>query len=142
MTFQEKILDCRKKAGLSQEALAEKPGVSRQAIKWETGESVPELPKLVLLADVFAVTTDWLLRDEGPTSDLNQPEVSRTWADALPGAIGKLIRAYGWLGGVYIAISGFFFAAFGTLARYMARSFFNDPGFGMPGGGFFLFLRL
>ena len=43
MNLSEKILYCRKKAGLSQEALAEKLGVSRQAIsKWETGESVPE----------------------------------------------------------------------------------------------------
>ena len=40
MNLQEKIYDCRKKAGLSQEALAEKIGVSRQAIsKWETGGS-------------------------------------------------------------------------------------------------------
>lgn len=51
MNLSVKILYCRKKAGLSQEALAEKLGVSRQAIsKWETGESVPELSKLVLLA--------------------------------------------------------------------------------------------
>ena len=59
MNLSEKILYCRKKAGLSQEALAEKLGVSRQAIsKWETGESVPELSKLVLLARAFDVTTD------------------------------------------------------------------------------------
>ena len=64
MNLSEKILYCRKKAGLSQEALAEKLGVSRQAIsKWETGESVPELSKLVLLARAFDVTTDWLLSE-------------------------------------------------------------------------------
>ena len=57
MNLSEKILYCRKKAGLSQEALAEKLGVSRQAIsKWETGESVPELSKLVLLARAVSYT--------------------------------------------------------------------------------------
>ena len=59
MNLAGKILYCRKKAGLSQEALAEKLGVSRQAVsKWETGDAVPELSKLVLLAKAFDVTTD------------------------------------------------------------------------------------
>lgn len=52
------------KAGLSQEGLAEKIGVSRQAIsKWETGEATPELNKLPLLTKTFGVTYDWLLTD-------------------------------------------------------------------------------
>lgn len=43
MNLQDKIVYCRKKAGLSQEALAEKIDVSRQAIsKWETGEAMPD----------------------------------------------------------------------------------------------------
>lgn len=54
MKLQEKIYYCRKKAGLSQEALAEKLGVSRQAIsKWETGDAEPEISKLSLLAAVL-----------------------------------------------------------------------------------------
>ena len=49
MKLSEKIYACRKKAGLSQEALAERIGVSRQAIsKWETGEASPEISKLPL----------------------------------------------------------------------------------------------
>lgn len=64
MKLYEKIYYCRKKAGLSQEALAEKIGVSRQAIsKWETGEATPELNKLPLLTSTFGVTYDWLLTD-------------------------------------------------------------------------------
>ena len=51
MKLHEKIYYYRKKAGLSQDALAEKLGVSRQAIsKWETAESVPETGKLAALA--------------------------------------------------------------------------------------------
>lgn len=62
MKLSEKIYYCRKKAGKSQEALAEELGVSRQAVsKWETGEAEPEIKKLRLLAEVFGVTTDWLL---------------------------------------------------------------------------------
>ena len=66
MSLQEKIFHCRKCAGLSQEALAEQIGVSRQAIsKWENGDAEPEIGKLRLLATVFQVSTDWLLSDDG-----------------------------------------------------------------------------
>lgn len=74
MKLHEKIYTCRKKAGLSQEALAEKLGVSRQSVsKWETGESVPEISKLPILANIFNVTTDWLLSesDEYKPNNIN-----------------------------------------------------------------------
>ena len=59
MKFSEKIIWCRKKSGLSQEMLAKKVGVSRQAVsKWETGESEPEISKLKVLAEIFGVTVD------------------------------------------------------------------------------------
>jgi len=65
MTLHEKIYELRKKNGLSQEALAESLGVSRQSVsKWETGEAIPEVAKLVALSRLFGVTTDYLLNDE------------------------------------------------------------------------------
>ena len=65
MKLSEKIYTCRKKAGLSQEALAEKLGVSRQAVsKWETEEAIPELSKIPMMAKIFGVTADFLLSDE------------------------------------------------------------------------------
>lgn len=68
MSLAEKIYDCRRKQGLSQEALAEHLGVSRQAIsKWERGEAEPELAKLRLLAKCFSVSSDWLLLNEPET---------------------------------------------------------------------------
>ena len=68
MTLSEKIAYCRRRQGMSQEALAERLDVSRQAVsKWETGEAQPEIGKLRTLADVFHVTADWLLSDEGQT---------------------------------------------------------------------------
>ncbi|MBQ1244085.1 MAG: helix-turn-helix transcriptional regulator [Clostridia bacterium] len=65
MKLHEKIYTLRKKQGLSQEALAEKLGVSRQSVsKWETGEATPEVSKLLSLSKLFGVTTDYLLDDE------------------------------------------------------------------------------
>ena len=57
----EKIYSLRRKSGLSQEQLAEKIGVSRQAIsKWEGGLSTPELEKLRALSECFQITIDEL----------------------------------------------------------------------------------
>lgn len=68
MTMAEKILAQRKKEGLSQEELAEKLGVSRQAIsRWEMGAAFPDAPNILGLSRLFGVTTDYLLYDEYET---------------------------------------------------------------------------
>lgn len=60
-----KISLCRKEAGLSQEALADKLGISRQAVsRWETGEALPDTVKIVQLARLFNVSCDYLLMEE------------------------------------------------------------------------------
>lgn len=65
MKMSEKIFHCRQRAGLSQEALAERLGVSRQAVsRWECGETTPEPAKILSIARTFGVTADWLLDDE------------------------------------------------------------------------------
>lgn len=62
MEFLTRLKDLRRQSGLSQEQLANRIGVSRQAIsKWESGTGRPEIEKLVALADVFAVSVDALL---------------------------------------------------------------------------------
>ena len=155
MTLSGKILYCRKRAGLSQEALAEKLGVSRQAVsKWETGEAVPELSKLVLLAAAFGVTTDWLLSESEPELEPVEPPANSAagtaentpganWVESVPGVIGRLIRRYGWLYGVYTALAGLGLLVIGAIARgvsrSMERSFFGamdsmSPPFGGYGG--------
>lgn len=61
----ERICTLRRKNGLSQEQLAEKLGVSRQAVsKWESGASTPELEKLLALSDCFGITLDELAREQ------------------------------------------------------------------------------
>lgn len=65
MTLGEKIYELRTKQGLSQEALGEKLGVSRQSVsKWETDQSVPELDKIVAVSETFGVSTDYLLKEK------------------------------------------------------------------------------
>ena len=76
-TLGEKLQALRRSRGMSQEQLAEQAGVSRQAVsKWELGESVPELDKVVLLSEAFGVTTDYLLKEgAGPLpSETAQPQ--------------------------------------------------------------------
>lgn len=138
MTISEKILYCRKRCGLSQEALAEKIGVSRQAIsKWETGEATPELSKLALLAKTFGVTADWLISEEDPPESFSAGQAdpqkpsspsAENWASSLPGTIGNLVRRYGWLAGVYIALGGLGIAIIGIIAKIAVSSMFKSFG--------------
>lgn len=63
MEFHENLIQLRKKENLSQEQLADKLGVTRQAIsKWESGQTKPEADKILLLSDIFHVSTDQLLK--------------------------------------------------------------------------------
>ena len=65
MILADKITEERKKNGWSQEELAEQLGVSRQAVsKWESAGSVPDLQKIIQMANLFGVSTDYLLKEE------------------------------------------------------------------------------
>lgn len=118
--------------GLSQEALAERLGVSRQAVsKWETGEATPELTKLVLLAKVFGVTTDELLSESAPnsqstgaTSGASRSD-SLDWVDKLPGLVSSFLRRFGWLAGVYIALVGLGITGIGAIGNYISNRMFS-----------------
>ena len=66
----ERIYELRRKNGFSQEQLAEKIGVSRQAIsKWESGASTPELENLIAISKCFNITVDELTTDRTPCSE-------------------------------------------------------------------------
>lgn len=75
MILADKIIENRKKNGWSQEELAEKLGVSRQSVsKWESAQAVPDMKKILQLAEIFNVSTDYLLKDE--IEDIERPEGS------------------------------------------------------------------
>lgn len=75
MNINEKIMLLRKQHGWSQEELAYRLDVSRQAVsKWESGASVPEVDKIVLLSKIFSISTDELLavsKDQNATDITN-----------------------------------------------------------------------
>ncbi len=65
MTLGEKIKDYRKKAGLSQEQLAENLNVSRQAItKWENDKGIPDISNLIAISDEFGLSLDELIKED------------------------------------------------------------------------------
>lgn len=81
MILADKIIDLRKKNGWSQEELASQLGVSRQSVsKWESGQSIPDLDRILKMSDIFGVSTDYLLKDDvepadtPPQMDAPQPE--------------------------------------------------------------------
>ena len=67
MEFQQRLYQLRRKAGLSQEELANLVGVTRQAVqKWESGASKPDLDNIAILADYFQVSLDYLVSGKEP----------------------------------------------------------------------------
>lgn len=72
--FNDNLIQLRKMKSMSQEDLAEQLGVSRQTLsKWETGESLPDIEKCRLLAELFEVTLDDLVNYESPVLGLGVP---------------------------------------------------------------------
>lgn len=73
MILADKIIEERKKNGWSQEELASKLGVSRQAVsKWESAGAIPDLKRILQMSELFGVTTDYLLKDEIEEEPLNE----------------------------------------------------------------------
>lgn len=114
MTLGERIAYYRKKAGYSQEGLAEQLNVSRQAIsKWETGEATPDAERIIALAAVLGISTDTLLlgkeEPERPYTEaetVRQPAPTPEWLDHLPRHIGRLFREKGYIAGYIVAAQG------------------------------------
>ncbi|MGM9986090.1 MAG: helix-turn-helix domain-containing protein [Bacillaceae bacterium] len=70
MSFSDKLQTLRKEKGLSQEQLAEILDVSRQAVsKWESGQTYPEIDKLIKISDLFQISLDELLKEKSTPSE-------------------------------------------------------------------------
>ena len=80
MIFADKLIALRKKAGWSQEELAQQLGVSRQSVsKWEGAQSIPDIDKILQMSRIFGVSTDYLLKDE-----IELPAEEPAAADSTP----------------------------------------------------------
>ena len=78
MIFADKLIKLRKRAGYSQEELAEKMGVTRQSVsKWESAQSIPDIEKIIKISELFGVSTDYLLKDNiEETADINKDDAN------------------------------------------------------------------
>lgn len=148
MTFGEKLQELRKKAGLSQDALADKLEVSRQAVsKWERDETMPETEKVIRIAQLFQVSLDFLLMDKENAEPENtyrregyqQPQYSPASRNfGIQGQLERFARQHGYKAGYIMMGIGAIICTF-SLIMYFAwpaigNSFFEgfaDP-FGMP----------
>lgn len=140
MTTGERILKYRKEAGLSQEELSERVGVSRQAVsKWELDAALPETEKLLALARVFGVSVDELLGNAPEPEDAPSPpppDGGSYGRHDLFGWVMRLIERKGY-------VAGYLLMAWGALIILMVvgvsvawSHMLSDPFGGMPDMGF------
>ena len=84
MKLQNKLIELRKEKGWSQEDLADKLDISRQAIsRWENGTALPDAQNILRISKLFNVTADYLLNDEN-ADDTKIPAAEPTTEDAPP----------------------------------------------------------
>ena len=80
MNISDRIQTLRKAKGMSQEQLADAVGVSRQAVsKWESEQASPDLDKVVIMSELFDVTTDYILKGIEPV----EVQDHKTMADVI-----------------------------------------------------------
>lgn len=92
MEFSQKLVQLRRREGLSQEQLADRLGVTRQSVsKWEGGAAMPDVGKLISLSELFGVSVDYLVKDylEEPA---REPEMDETQARRLEEKVDDLTR--------------------------------------------------
>lgn len=133
MKFNEKLFELRKSKGLSQEALAEKLDVSRQAVsKWETGDAFPEAAKLLAIAKLFDVTTDYLLDEKLDKYTAHEVSNNNASIEKAASQAENLFRKYGWISGVLLIIYGAYrtiISLSGISQLIGAASATGNPGF-------------
>ena len=79
MEFNNKLYELRKQKGLSQEELANRLNVSRQTVsKWEVGESLPDMEKLVAISELFDISLDELVLDKAVKKEEAQEQVVKS----------------------------------------------------------------
>ena len=98
MNIGDRIQHLRKSKGISQEELADKIGVSRQAVsKWESEQSVPDVERIILLSDYFDTTTDFLLKGIEPKRKLE-----KKWSAAVFSIVGTILNGIGLVASIIV----------------------------------------
>ena len=128
MNIADRIQSLRKIKGISQEELADKIGVTRQAVsKWESEQSIPDMEKIILLSDYFEVTTDYLLKGiESPKESKKQKNIGAIFnivATTLT-LIGAVVAIFLWIGNqrTGIVVAGIVFIVLGIMIFAVGQS--------------------
>ena len=124
MNFNDRLVELRKRKGLSQEQIGYELGVSRQTVsKWELGQSYPDFQRLVLLSDYYEMSLDELVRgiDVGDVRVLNESgkRISSIYSDVEKGKamLGSAWKAFLAIGCVILV----FFAAIVSYGVFFVR---------------------
>lgn len=140
MTFGERLQQLRRKAGMSQDTLAEKLEVSRQAVsKWERDEAMPETDKVIRIARLFDVSLDTLLMGKEETPE-PEPQPRYQTPQYRPTGISgdrveRFVRRHGYKAGYAMMIWGGVLCAF-SLIMYLVWPAIGNAFFGSFTGGF------
>ena len=111
MKLAEKLFELRKEKGWSQEKLAEQINVSRQSIsKWESGQVLPEIEKIIELSKIFQVTTDYLLLDEnsekGSTAVILEEDKDKYYKEVKSVGLWQVIYIFVLALAIYLFLAG------------------------------------
>lgn len=91
MSLSIRLQELRKKANLSQEELAEKLGLSRQAIsKWESEQTNPDINNIIKLSEIYSVSTDYILKGTELINDFKNDSIGKN-SNILPSKNNKII---------------------------------------------------
>ena len=145
MTLSEKLTRLRKARGMSQEQLAAALGVSRQAVsKWELGEAVPDVSRVVAMSELFGVTTDYLLKDASEEVSQAAGSVGEGNAGFAAGETGGEASPVPdrnekrWLGMTVAFLAGMAILAMWGVLEYKGTNYITSNGY--VGSGFFGYL--
>lgn len=123
MTFSEKLTRLRKREGISQEALAEALGVSRQAVsRWEQGTALPDGSKLLPCAKYFGVSVDWLL-DEDQGWEAQRREAGGKGMNAHQQGIVRTVSGVVMSSGLFVLLMLFAMGSTGYIVSVDGREY-------------------
>ena len=126
MSFGEKLQDLRRRAGMSQDTLAERLDVSRQAVsKWERDETMPETEKLVRIAQLFGASLDELLLDREPPKE-PEPQPQPQYRSVYRHDYVNQFRRHGYKLGYVLMAVGALICAFSLIMRLLWPAFGNS----------------
>lgn len=135
MNTAQRLQQLRKEKGMSQEELAERLGVSRQAVsKWESGQSSPDVEKIVAASELFGVTTDWLLKGVRPAEEPTSTKrklAGRILFAASPAfaAAGLMLAVAGdWEGSSFVSCAGLIVQVVSVALYFIGRTLTGEKG--------------